>query len=295
MCQTQFRGSLRLSRRQPRLWVESVFQSKAAMRRDPIGYRYQFPDARRLQRLDRLGRHLRPKREGAGHEAGACVQQPRHLRGEDHGDEQEHQCCRGQGANHAAFELQRNRRFPGEYSKCRTRRPNSCDHNTSITTKSLKGKFNFSGSKTDTVTYSGSIQLPAGITQGQPHEFWIGIGNIIVTTTLDKNGKGSVPGSPGILKSLKVTSKLKKGQTSVGGEPATVTCTYSTMAMVANGFDTEGISKDSTDLPKGKSTSRMIQVAMLLDGSPFQALAPVNFSKSGNSDLGTISGRSSKP
>ena len=67
------------------------------------------------------------------------------------------------------------------------------------------------------------------------------------------------------------------------------------VAMVTNGFDTEGISTASTDLPKGKSASRIIQVAMLLDGAPFQSLAPVNFSKSANSDLGTISGRSAKP
>ncbi|MEI6235746.1 MAG: Ig-like domain repeat protein [Planctomycetota bacterium] len=171
----------------------------------------------------------------------------------------------------------------------------------SITLKSMKGKFAFgSASATDTVTFAGNINLPPNVTIGQPYEFWIAIGNIVAKTTIDKNGKGAVPGTvegsgtPGVLKSLKISTKVKKGTTTVGGEPATVTVTYSSKGMVDNGFDTEGVSDRATDVGGGKSAPRKIQVAMLLDGSPFQTLAPVDFSKSSSGGIGTISGRSSK-
>jgi len=166
---------------------------------------------------------------------------------------------------------------------------------TGIVMKSLKGKFAFNALKADLVTFSGSIKLPAGFTVGQPHEFYIGIGNIVVMTTLDKNGKGAVPGTPAVLKSLKLTTKVKKGVTTVGGEAATVTVTYSTKNMVANGFDTEGISAQATDVGNGKTAPRNIQVAILLDGSPYQMLAPVDYKLSGKSDLGNIAGRKNLP
>ncbi len=163
-----------------------------------------------------------------------------------------------------------------------------------ITTTSLKGKFDFSGKKPDLVTFTGNITMPAGLTVGQPHDFWIAIGNIVVQTTIDKNGKGSTPGTPAVLKSLKIASKLKKGTVTTGTEPATVTVTYSTQDMVNQGFDTEGVSTRSTDASNGKTGKRMVQVAMLLDGTPFQSLSPVDFSLSKDSLFGTISGRSKK-
>jgi len=98
-----------------------------------------------------------------------------------------------------------------------------------------------------------------------------------------------------VLKSLKLTTKVKKGVTTVGGEAATVTVTYSTKNMVANGFDTEGISAQATDVGNGKTAPRNIQVAILLDGSPYQMLAPVDYKLSGKSDLGNIAGRKNLP
>jgi hypothetical protein len=170
----------------------------------------------------------------------------------------------------------------------------AADTNTAITTKSLKGKFAFNGGTLDRVTYSGSIVLPIGFTVGQPHEFWLAIGNIVVQTTIDKNGKGTIPGTPGVLKSLKVMTKAKKGTVTTGLETATVTATYSTQSMVDNGFGTEGISNKATDVPKGQSVTRMIQVAILLDGSPFQTLTQVDFSLSSKSDFGVISSPAQK-
>ena len=168
------------------------------------------------------------------------------------------------------------------------------DANTDITTKSIKGKFSFSAKVKDTVTYNGSIKLPAGYDPSVAHEFWVAVGNIVVETTIDKHGKGLAPGTPAVLKTLKISTKIKKGHVAVGGEDARINVTYYSQAMVKSGFDTEGISQQSSDVSKGKSAPRNIQVAMLLDGVPFQALAPVDFSISNNSDFGSISGRSGK-
>ena len=170
----------------------------------------------------------------------------------------------------------------------------AASNDSTITTRAINGKFAFKANTNDVVTYTGDIKLPAGITIGQEHEFWMGIGNIVVTTTLDKNCKGIIANKSGTLKNVKMMTKLKKGTVTLGGEPATITVTYSAQNMVANGFDSEGVSNQAADAKGGKVAQRQIQIAMLLDGAPFQSLAPANFSVSHNSDFGTINGRSSK-
>ena len=156
-----------------------------------------------------------------------------------------------------------------------------------IKTKTLKGKFDFTGKKPDVVSYTGTINLPANLDMSKPYEFWIAVGNIVCKSTIVK-GKGTAFSVAGVLKSLKVTSKVKKGVITSGGEPATISVTYSTKNAAANGYDTEGVSRDATDVP----AVRKIQVAMLLEGAPYQALQEVDFSK--KADLGTISGRTAK-
>ena len=143
------------------------------------------------------------------------------------------------------------------------------------------------------MTYEGTIQLPAGMDMSQPFEFWIAIGNIVVKTTVVK-GKGTNPSVANVLKSLKISSKVKKGVITVGGEPATILVTYSANNTVNNGFDTEGISNKSTDVTPGSKTAapRKIQVAMLMDGAPFQTVAPVDFTLGKGSDFGGMTGRS---
>ncbi len=159
-----------------------------------------------------------------------------------------------------------------------------------IATKKIQGKFDFSGKKPDVVTYLGTIALPAGLDMSKPYEFWIAIGNIAVKTTIVK-GKGTAPSVAGVLKSLAITSKVKKGAITAGGEVATINVTYSSKNTVSNGFDTEGISNKSTDLTPGKTTApRKIQVAMLLDGVPYQSVTPVNFSLLKNLSSGSIAG-----
>lgn len=168
--------------------------------------------------------------------------------------------------------------------------PAAIPDSSTLTTKTLKAKFAFNGLKPDTVSYTGTVPLQAGFDPSKSHEVWFGIGNIVVVTMVDPKGKGTVPGDPAVLKSLKFTTKLKKGTVAAGGELATITVTYSTSKMVANGFDTEGIDAQSTDLIKGKAI-RNIQIAMVVDGVPYQALKPVDFSVTGKSDFGNLSAR----
>ncbi len=173
-----------------------------------------------------------------------------------------------------------------------------------ILVKSIKSKFSFKGANgsseratsTDTVTFSGSILLPSGLNPAKPHEFSVGIGNIIVNAMLDAHGKGTSTGGSNLLKSMKVTFKgVKKGTVTKGGETAQFTLTFSTTGIVAAGFDTEGISNKSTDVTPGRSAMRKIQLALLLDGTPYEFQAGVTFAISNDSAFGTISGRSAKP
>ena len=167
--------------------------------------------------------------------------------------------------------------------------------NTDIKTKSLSGKFVFNGTKTDIVTFNGSIQLPAGLDISVDHEFDLSIGNIVVNTVIGKGGRGKTPGTPPVLRTLQVRyPRIKKGALTVGGEIATVTATLNQTQMVAAGFNTEGVAANAGDAAFGKVASRKIQVSMLLDGVPYESLTPVNFTIGKNPDLGSISGRSLK-
>jgi hypothetical protein len=162
-----------------------------------------------------------------------------------------------------------------------------------ISTKTLKGKFIFSGNKNDVVSYTGMIQLPSGLAVSSPHEFSIALGNIVVDTMVDKKGKGIITDRLGTLKKLKLTYlKVKKDTITKGGEIARVDVTFNTAGMVNAGFDTEGIVRSASDAGGGKKAPRQIQIAMLLDGVPYTVLAPVTFTVSSNTSFGSISGRS---
>ncbi len=163
-----------------------------------------------------------------------------------------------------------------------------------VTLKTMKGKFNFNGSKTDSVNFSGTFKLPAGFDPSVPHEFSIGIGNIVIIASVDAKGNGKEINGSGALKKLKLSYKLKKGQISKGGELATVNATYNLAGMVNAGFDTEGISPRSTDATPGKTAPRTIQTGFTLDGAAYETQAPVQFTVSKNSEFGSIDGRNSK-
>lgn len=161
---------------------------------------------------------------------------------------------------------------------------------TVINLDSMSGKFVFNGDKKDQVTFSGTFQLPAGYDPTQTHQFSLGMGNIVINAGVDAKGKGiQLDGTT--LKKLTISAKLKKGAVAKGGEIARMTATFSTAGMVNSGFDTEGVTRNATDLNAKNTAPRKIQVAFQLDGAAFESLIPVQFSVSKDSAFGTIAGR----
>jgi hypothetical protein len=163
-----------------------------------------------------------------------------------------------------------------------------------ITVSALKGKFLFSKTTPDQVSFTGTITLPAGLNIADPagQTLSIGLGNITDTVTLDPKGKPKLPSALGRIKTLKFKyPKLPKGQTvATGGEKATVQMTYNTADMDTKGFDTEGITATlaaGEDAKKG--ASRNIQVAMVMAGVSYETLAPVTYKVSSKGDAGTMS------
>jgi len=169
--------------------------------------------------------------------------------------------------------------------------------------KTMAGKFLFGRSgaatvaKPDTVTFSGTIELPAGLVLTQNLPVSIGIGNIIDSATVTPKGKAQLPSTLGRIKKLQVKfPRLAKGTTTTtAGQLATVTIGLSSLSMSANGFDTEGVTGSvRSDEAMLKSVARNIQVALTIGGVAYESLAPVQFKLSKKQDSGAIAGRAAR-
>ena len=172
---------------------------------------------------------------------------------------------------------------------------------------SLAGKFNFAagdsraliplaGSSFDTVSFSGVVELPAGLdlSQGQTVDF--GIGNILDSVTVSAKGKATLPSDNSLVKKFQIKfPKLSKGATTTtAGQLATISLTIGGPGFSASGFDTEGVtSKLATGEPAKKPVNRTIQVAFVLGGVAYQVRVPVLFKLGTNGTSGAIGGRSS--
>jgi len=162
-----------------------------------------------------------------------------------------------------------------------------------IKPKSLKGKFIFKTPKPtptpDLVTFSGTITLPAGLDLSKAQEVALGVGNITDTTLVDPKGKGMVPGTEGRIKKLSVKyPRLKNTTLTAGTETARVDIALSMAGMTAAGFDTEGVTPDSTDVNAKGIAPRSIQVALVLAGVSYELLAPASFKLSPKKDVGQL-------
>jgi len=165
---------------------------------------------------------------------------------------------------------------------------------TEITTPSMKGKFLFSKEKPDQVSFSGTIELPAGLNIRTEQQFSIGLGNVIEVLTVDAKGKATSTGTAGRVKKLRF--KYPKVDKTTGlttaGQVAKLTITMSTENMDLKGFDTEGITTAlRTDEAGQKTVPREIQVAMVLGGVAYEALVPVSFKLSTSAESGQMSSR----
>jgi len=161
-----------------------------------------------------------------------------------------------------------------------------------ITITSLKGKFNFiKKTKLDTITFKGTVEIPAGFDTNAIQPMSVGIGNIIDDVDLLPKGKTKILKSTKPLKKLKVKyPKPPKGSTilAVAGN-GTITMTFSLPNATDAGFDTEGITPEVRADEANKTTvDRKIQVALLIAGVPYEAQVPVEFKVSKKKDSGNI-------
>jgi hypothetical protein len=175
--------------------------------------------------------------------------------------------------------------------------------NSKLSKVKLKGKFTFpkadsldplAGSVFDTVGMSGTIELPAGFDLSSNHEIDIGIGNIIDAMQVNAKGKAILPGGGKVVKKLGIKYPRLKGTTKTSaGQTATISLTMAGSNFSGNGFDTEGITNNVTAAEKAaKSINRSIQMAVVVDGTPYTFMAPVSFQLSKTGDTGTMGTRS---
>jgi len=166
----------------------------------------------------------------------------------------------------------------------------------SIDAFQLKGKFLFTDTKPDAVTFSGTIELPAGLDLSQPQALSFGVGNVIDAVQMDAKGKAQLPSEKNILKKASVKyPKPGNGTLTLAGQKAKLSLQYSLADMDAAGFDTEGISPVARQRdPLAKSFPRSIQCAVLIAGVTYELKAPVAFKVSKGAESGQIQGRSSK-
>jgi hypothetical protein len=151
-----------------------------------------------------------------------------------------------------------------------------------INVTKTQGKFLFADStKTDAVSFTGIIQLPAGFDPARPdgNVISVGAGNVTDTFTADAKGKMTAPSTKGRIKKAQVKYPKLTGTTAAGGELATITVTYSIADLDVLGFDTEGItSAPATGIESNqKAIRREIQFAVLLGGVTYDAKVTVNY------------------
>ncbi|MGD0090058.1 MAG: MBG domain-containing protein [Planctomycetota bacterium] len=155
----------------------------------------------------------------------------------------------------------------------------------------LKGKLLFSASKADTVSFKGTLELPAGLDLSAAQTLAVSLGNVVDTAKL--NAKGTVKaGVKKLLKSVAVKyPKLRKVNkkavtiTTVG-LMATVSFTLSAYQLDKLGFGAEGISKAGGTA--GQSVPRTITAALLLGGTAYRQDIPVNWKLSKKGDNGQL-------
>ncbi len=158
---------------------------------------------------------------------------------------------------------------------------------TAITLRYFSGQFSFNHSTKDVVSLSAMIQLPSGLDLSAPHEFIIGIGNIVSHATVAATGAGKSTDATSVLRNLKVTyPRTARKQLTQGGELARMDVTFSATDLVDAGFDTEGIVKVAADTAKGNTVVRKIQVGLLIDGVPYESQLPVFYTVPVNSNMG---------
>jgi len=142
-----------------------------------------------------------------------------------------------------------------------------------LTAKKGKGKVSVSQSKLDRLDMEVAFELPGGFVPGAAHTLDIGLSNLVDRITLDPKGKAS---GGSIVVSAKVKfPKPARGQTALpAGAMATLRFVIDVQGAIAKGLESEGIDGAARNLSTF-GVSRELQVALILDGVPYQGSIPV--------------------
>ena len=159
-----------------------------------------------------------------------------------------------------------------------------------LTSVALKGLFVFSSIKKDTVTFKGTLELPAGLDLSQAQTLSVALGNVLDTANLGTKGKAKA-GTNNLLKSVSVKyPRLKKPSTKTSaGQKATVSFTLSGPNLSAQGFDAEGISQ-AGGVPGG-AVPLTVQAALVLGGTAYRGAVPANWKLAKKGTTGQLAGK----
>lgn len=161
-----------------------------------------------------------------------------------------------------------------------------------------KGKFNFGNGKKDSLSFSGNIEMPAGVNMNLLSTFSIGVGNVYADISVDPKGRGqnkevtfnqqTITFSKVSIKVSKLDSKTKITK---AGNIATVKFTVTGNNLSTAGFDSEGISNKGT--PSKTAVARKLQSAIVIAGVSYYSILKVDykFDKGTGSVIPTRTGR----
>lgn len=163
--------------------------------------------------------------------------------------------------------------------------PASC----SLSVEYLTGSFTLPmGSSPDKVTLETYFELPAGFDLSQTHTCAIGLGNVTDSIVVNTDGTTTGSGSLGRIAFLQLRyPQLPPGTTlTSAGMQAAIAITIQATNLSGKGFDAEGISQAGGTA--GSSVQRIVESALLLDGTAYRTDIPVNFALSPQGDTGQI-------
>ena len=163
-----------------------------------------------------------------------------------------------------------------------------------ITLNSMHGKFLFTSSKLDKVTFTGTIILPAGFApkNAAGNDLTIAMGNVIDTIHLDEKTHLVLPTTTGRITRFRMAARRLPNGVATGVETAKVNITLNVADLDVLGFDSEGITVSVRSDEEGMSpVARFIQVDMLISGQTFSAVVPVDYSVGSSDAFGSVRGR----
>jgi len=150
-----------------------------------------------------------------------------------------------------------------------------------VSTGKISGSFNFTSDKVDKISASFSIPLPEGYDLLRSQELSIGVSNVADRIVLDAKGKATGLADRGILQKVSIKYPKRSGGTSLLGDTAQISVTFTAPNLDQAGFESDGITASS-------SGSQTLQVAIVLAGIPYSGTIPIELKVSTKGDKGTV-------